>query len=476
MKYTNQDKKIKNTSSDNKLNKKDYVHSNDGVRISQDWDQYGLPSFPISDSNIDLNIMKCGSSKDIPDSYYDLSHLACCSPDQGRRDFLMDAMAAGGLAAAFGLTLSQPAWSSILPPEDEILKIGYLPITDATILLTAHAMGFFEEEGIKAERPTLIRGWSPLIEGFAAGKFNLVHFLKPIPLWMRYNNGFPVKIMSWAHINGSGLVVGKHTGAKSFADLGGSQIAVPYWYSMHNIVLQMSLKNVGLIPVIKGESEEIAPNEVNLQVMPPPDMPPALASKKIDAFIVAEPFNAAGELLAGGTMLRFTGDIWKNHPCCVLCMNENTINQKPEWTQRVMNACVKAGLYAQENKKEVAKMLSKDGKKYLPMPAKVVERAMTFYDQDTYKNPNAIKNPDWKVGRIDFKPYPYPSATKLIVKELSNTLVGGDKTFMADLDADFVANDLVNYSFIESSMAKYATPDNPDFNPEAFEREEVIAL
>ena len=62
------------------------------------------------------------------------------------------------------------------------------------------------------------------------------------------------------------------------------------------------------------------------------------------------------------------------------------------------------------------------------------------------------------------------------MKELSGTLVGGDKTFMADLDADFVANDLVNYNFIESSMAKYATPDNPDFNPEAFEREEVIAL
>ena len=116
--------------------------------------------------------------------------------EMSRRDFVMDTLAAGGLAATFGLSASAPAWSSIQPPEDEILRIGYLPITDATVLLVGHAMGFFEEEGIKTERPTLIRGWSPLIEGFAAGKFNLVHFLKPIPIWMRYNKGFPMKIMS----------------------------------------------------------------------------------------------------------------------------------------------------------------------------------------------------------------------------------------------------------------------------------------
>jgi NitT/TauT family transport system substrate-binding protein len=80
-----------------------------------------------------------------------------------------------------------------------VVRIGYMPITDATALLVAHANGYFEEEGLEVEKPTLIRGWSPLVEGFAAGKFNLVHLLKPIPVWMRYNNDFPVKVMSWAH-------------------------------------------------------------------------------------------------------------------------------------------------------------------------------------------------------------------------------------------------------------------------------------
>jgi len=405
----------------------------------------------------------------------DMSYLF--EHEMSRRDFMLDLLAKGGLAAT--MATLPGLLNAAEPPDDEVVRIGYIPITDATALLVAHANGYFEEEGLKVEKPTLIRGWSPLVEGFAAGKFNLVHLLKPIPVWMRYNNDFPVKIMSWAHLNGSAVVVGKHVDAKDFGDLGGKQVAVPYWYSMHNIVLQMGLRNAGLIPVIKDQTAELAPNEVNLMIMPPPDMPPALASKKIDAFIVAEPFNAAGELLAGGTMLRFTGDIWKNHPCCVVCMNENTVAAKPEWTQKVMNAVVKAQIYAQANKGEVAQMLSKDGKKYLPMPANVVERAMTFYSPADYADPAAIRHQaEWQNGRIDFQPYPYPSATKLIVEEMNKTLVGGDKTFLDGLDADFVTKDLVDYNHVKVAMEQFMDwskvpgidPNNP------YEREEVVVL
>ena len=400
------------------------------------------------------------------------------NPQKGRREFILDSMAAaGGLTAAMGgLTMPSQVMASD-KPFDEVVKIGYLPITDASALLVAHGMGFFEEEGLKVDKPTLIRGWSPLIEGFAAHKFNLVHFLKPIPVWMRYNNNFPVKITGWAHTNGSGLVVGKHTGVEKFEQLGGMQVAVPYWYSMHNIVLQMALKNAGLEPVIQDQKDPLKPNQVNLQIMPPPDMPPALAAKKIDAYIVAEPFNAAGEVLAGGKMLRFTGDIWKNHPCCVVCMHDEHTEKQKEWSQKVMNAVVRGAMYAQENKEEVAKMLSREGKRYLPMKAKVVLKAMTDYSPANYQTPDAIKHEDWDVGRIDFNPYPYPSATKFIIDELKQTLVTGDTTFLQSLDTDFVVNDLVNYDFVKNAMDKYdvwskvkgVDPANPLQRQEVFE-------
>lgn len=229
---------------------------------------------------------------------------------------------------------------------------------------------------------------------------------------------------------------------------------------MHNILLQMALKNAGLEPVIQDQKMPLKANQVNLQIMPPPDMPPALAAKKIDAYIVAEPFNVAGEVLAGGKMLRFRGDIWKNHPCCVVCMHDDDVNKRPEWSQKVMNAVVRGAMYAQENKEEVAKMLSREGKnKYLPMKANVVLRAMTKYTDSDYATPDAIKHPDWDVGRIDFNPYPYPSATKFIVDQLKETLVAGDMTFLKDLETDFVVKDLVNYDFVKNAMDKFAVWD-----------------
>jgi len=388
----------------------------------------------------------------------------------------LDTLAAGGLAALG--TLLGGFGSAAHAADDDVVRIGYLPITDATALLVAHGMGYFTDEGLTAEPPTLIRGWSPLVEAFAAGKFNLVHLLKPIPVWMRYNNNFPVKIMAWAHTNGSGVVVGAQSEIKSFADLGGKQIAVPFWYSMHNIVLQYALRKSGIKPVIKSQSEPLAADECNLQVLSPPDMPAGLAAKKIDGYIVAEPFNALGEMKAGGRMLRFTGDIWKNHPCCVLCMHEEVTTKKPEWTQKVMNALVRAEIYASGHKSEVAKFLSTDGEKYLPLPAPIIERAMTYYDTSYYGASKAIIHPDWKIGRIDFQPWPYRSATELIVNAMNDTVVGGDKTFLTKIDPKFVADDLVNYDFVRSAMNKY--PDwksDPSVNPtDPFNRTEVLAL
>jgi NitT/TauT family transport system substrate-binding protein len=406
------------------------------------------------------------------DAYRDLYAADYQPPTPSRRSFL-ETLAAGGLAATVASLAATAAKAN-----DDVVRIGYIPITDATALLVAHAKGFFKDEGLDAAPPTLMRSWAALVEAFAADRVNLAHFLMPIPVWMRYNNGFPVKIMSWAHTNGSGLVVGRHTTIRSFADMGGKQVAVPFWYSMHNVVLQMALRNAGITPVIKPQGEALAANECNLQIMPPPDMPPALAAQKLDAYIVAEPFNALGELRAGARMLRFTGDIWKNHPCCVVCMREELTKNKQEWTQKVVNAAVRGAIYASQNKKEVARILSRDGGNYLPMPVEVVERAMLSYDDPAYRQSGAIKNTSWEIGRIDFQPWPYPSATKLMVQEMKRTVVGGDTAFLTPLDPEKVSNELVDYDFVRKALEKF--PDwtkDPSVNKaNPFAREEVIAL
>ena len=388
---------------------------------------------------------------------------------------------AGALAALSGAAAlaARKGWAD--KKFDPVVKICYIPITDAAALLMAHEQGFFKKEGIESVRPTLIRGWSPLVEAFQAHKFNLTHMLNPIPIWMRYNNKFPVKITAWDHTNGSALVVGGHTGIESFKDFGGKQLAVPFWYSNHNIIAQMLLRNAGITPVIRPQDAKLGPKECNLMVLAPPDMPPAIAARKIDAYIVAEPFNALGEIKAGAKMLRFTGDVWKGHPCCVVVMHEADAMDpdRAAWAQGVHNAIVEAQLFMAQNRKETAKLLSKDGKNYLPFPFEVIDRAMNFYDPAYYKNPVAIKHLDWHQDRIDFQAWPYPSATTVVTDELKKVVLTGDRAFMDNLTAETVVKDLVNYSFVKKSLEKYPKwKDDPSVpkKGDPYTRTEVIEL
>jgi NitT/TauT family transport system substrate-binding protein len=395
-----------------------------------------------------------------------------------RRDFLK--MGGLGLAATSGLMPSAETFAQE-KKWDPVIRVGYIPITDAAALLVAHELGFFKKEGLDSERPTLIRGWSPLVEAFASHRFNLTHMLIPIPIWMRYNNKFPLKITAWDHTNGSAIVVHKDSGINSPKDFGGKQFAVPYWYSIHNIVSQKIMKEAGITPVIRPQNAKLAPNECNFLVLNPPDMPPALAAKTIDGYCVAEPFNALGELKAGGKVLRFTGDVWKGHPCCVVVMHEADAMDpdRAAWAQGVHNAVIAAQIHLAENRKEMAQLLSRDGKKYLPFPKEVVERAMLFYDPAYYNNPRAIKHPEWGMDRINFQSWPYRSATELVVSDLKNTVITGDAAFLDDLTPDFVANDLVNYDYVKKSLeANPAWRNDPSVpkTGDPYTRMEVVEL
>ncbi|MEO5332295.1 MAG: ABC transporter substrate-binding protein [Magnetococcus sp. YQC-5] len=386
---------------------------------------------------------------------------------------VLDLMAAGGLATMMG---GFPC--RVHAADDDTLRIGYLPINDATPLLVAHALGFFEEEGLKVAQPTLVKGWETLVRGFAEKNFNLVHLLKPIPVWMRYNNAIPVKIMTWAHTNGSAIVVGTQTNILEFADFSGKRVAIPYWYSMHNILLQAGLKKANIRPIL-DTGDKVSAGSCALKVIPPPLMVKALATNSIDGYIVAEPYAAMSEIGSHGKILRFTGDMWRDHPCCVVCMHEQDTQQKPEWTQKIINAIVKASLHAFTHRQETARLLSTDGRGYIPVKAEIMQRAMNFYNPKDYLRPAALRHQTlWHNHRIDFNPYPYPSATTMLVEMMNHTLVHENQTFLTKALPDFVAKDLVAYDFVRRAIEKYpqwhqlpgVSPDHP------FEREETLIV
>lgn len=354
-------------------------------------------------------------------------------------------MAAGGAAAAL---LPRAAFAAGDP-----VRVGYLPITDAAPLLVAHARNYFAEEGVEAEKPVLLRSWAQLVEAFMSGQVNVVHLLSPMTVWARFGAKVRAKVVAWNHVDGSALTVSPSVGKVS--DLGGKQVAIPFWYSIHNVVLQDLLRRNGLTPVLK-KTGALRPDEVNLIVLAPSDMPPALASGQIAGYIVAEPFNALAETQSVGKILRFTGDVWRNHACCVVFMQQKDLDERPEWSQSVVNAIVKAQAWIRDNRAETARLLSREGaQRYTPHTSAVLGKVLAppSGDAAAYASSGAVRNAEWNSPRIDFQPYPFPSYTEELVRRLKSTLIEGDSRFLADLDPSVAARDLVDDRFVKQALA-----------------------
>ncbi len=391
--------------------------------------------------------------------------------DFNRRSFLKLALAASAAATTlptFNIFAKSSTGSKGI---NQPVKIGYLPITDATPLLVAHANKLYEAEGLSTETPTLFRSWAQIIEAFIAGQVNVVHLLSPITIWLRYGKKYPAKVVAWNHTNGSALT--SLPGINSVADFAGQTVAIPFWYSIHNIVLQHLTRGAGL-KLDTATSGAIADDAVRLSVLPPSDMITALSNKSIAGFIVAEPFNAAAETLGVGKVLRFTGDVWRDHACCVVLLREEDLEQNREWSQKVVNAVVKAQQWILPNRGETARILSREsGNRYTPHAEAALDRVLHDRDVEAYVKSGAIRHPQWHEPRIGFQPYPYPSYTEELVRILQKTHVEGEAGFLPSLDPAFAARDLVDDSLVRTALAEIGGPGA--FGLEALTRSEEIA-
>ena len=352
------------------------------------------------------------------------------------------------------------------------VKIGYLPITDATPLLIAHHNKLFQAQGLQVEKPRLFRSWAQIVEAFLSGQVNVVHLLMPMTIWARYGSKARAKVVAWNHMEGSSLTV--QPGLQRLSDLGGTTVAIPFWYSVHNVVLQHILKNAGIESISEGTP---GPKQVKLVVMSPSDMLPALGTRQISGYIVAEPFNALAEILKVGKIWRFTADVWKNHACCVATMHERDLEERPEWSQKVVNSIVQAQVWTLANRDEAAHLMAKDNPAhYTPHTHETLARVLAPGKEQAalYEASGAIKHSHWHEQRIDFQPYPFPSYTEKLVEMLKTTYVSGRNEFLQSLDPRFVARDLVDDRFVKKAiidqggMSLFGLPDS-------FTREETIA-
>lgn len=225
----------------------------------------------------------------------------------------------------------------------------------------AREKGFFTEEGLDVREGGAFNAGPEEMSAFSAGDLDMGYAGTAPIVTFTGQDMADVKIVAQANMVGSAIVVRNGLEAEDVAALKGRTIAVPGYSTVQDFLLRTALKKAG-----------VGDKDVNIIVVKPPEMIPALAGGQIDAAVAWEPYPSMMVAQKAGRVLIRSGRIWPHHPCCMLVADANFLRENPETVKRFVAAHVKATRYIKENPLEAADMAHL----FTGQPTEVVRAAM----------------------------------------------------------------------------------------------------
>lgn len=354
--------------------------------------------------------------------------------DLSRRRFMKglgSSAAVALLSALFPLDAAK-AWAKEAagPLEKKDLKIGFIPITCGTPIIMADPMGFYEKHGLKGTLVVKAAGWAMIRDWAVSGQVDCAHMLAPMPLALTLGAGStstPFYMPAVENINGQAITLHvKHTAVKEPKDMIGFTFAVPFDYSMHNMLLRYYLAEGGVDP----------DKDVKIRVIPPPEMVANLKAQNVDGYLAPDPFNQRAVFEGTGFIFKLTKELWPGHPCCAFAASKQFATQMPNTFKAVFAAIVDATMFAHkaENRKDIAKAISP--RNFLNQPQEVVEQVLTG------QFPDGLGNSRNEPDRIDFNPFPWNSMAVWILTQMKRWgYIKGDVDYKKIAEEVFLAAD-----------------------------------
>jgi nitrate/nitrite transport system substrate-binding protein len=276
------------------------------------------------------------------------------------------------------------------------LKIGFIPITCATPLIMAKPLGFYDKQGLDVE-VIKTAGWALIRDKMINKEYDATHFLSPMPLAISMgagSNAVPMNVATIQNTNGQAITLhNKHKDKRDPKQWKGFKFGVPFEFSMHNFLLRYYLAEAGINPDI----------DVQIRVVPPPEMVANLRAGNIDGYLGPDPFNQRAVFDEIGFLHILTKDLWNGHPCCAFGTSTEFIQQNPNTFAALYRAVLTAAAMARQakNRELIAKVISPQA--YLNQPETVVAQVLTGRFADGLGN--VLTVPD----RADFDPMPWQS-------------------------------------------------------------------
>jgi NitT/TauT family transport system substrate-binding protein len=225
----------------------------------------------------------------------------------------------------------------------ETVTIGYLPSDHDAALFVADAQGKFKENGINTKLVQFNNG-GDLMTAMASGEVD-VGYVGITPVLSSIEKGVPVKVISAAQTEGSGIVVAVNSDINSVSDLAGKKVATPGEASIQHMLLTYYLNQNGM-----------SMDDVKVSAMKVPSMNDALKTNKIDAMITFEPYVSIAEQ-NGANVLVDSAEILPNHPCCVVVASDKFLKDNPNETAKILEIHKNATDFINNNTDEAAGLL-----------------------------------------------------------------------------------------------------------------------
>ncbi|TXT54311.1 MAG: putative aliphatic sulfonates-binding protein [Candidatus Thorarchaeota archaeon] len=208
-------------------------------------------------------------------------------------------------------------------------RIGYLSQDLHQLALrVAVEKGWFVEEGINVELVQYGNGALEM-DGFNGGQIDLGYLGAAPAITKRLNQDIMITILAAVNLEGSAIMglkseydAGRVT---TIADLAGKTVYQPGPSTVQNFLLRLALNQSGLT------YEDITPETTS-----PSYMADSL-TEDAPAFVAWEPFNARAEYEEKAVPLVQSGDIWPNHPCCVVASTNTFLAEHPDIVQKVID-------------------------------------------------------------------------------------------------------------------------------------------
>jgi nitrate/nitrite transport system substrate-binding protein len=369
----------------------------------------------------------------LPEDKLEASLMKALFPvDSVRRGFLRAVganTARAAIASVFPLGALQAMAQEKAPLEKTRLKIGFIPITCATPLIMAHPMGFYQKQGLDVE-VVKTAGWALIRDKMLNKEYDATHFLSPMPLAISMgagSNAVPMNVATIQNTNGQAITLAnKHKDKRDPRTWKGLKFAVPFEYSMHNFLLRYYVAEAGLNP----------DTDIQIRVVPPPEMVANLRAGNIDGYLGPDPFNQRAVFEEIGFIHLLTKELWNGHPCCAFGSSTEFIEKNPNTFAALVRSVLTASAMARDpkNRELIAKVIAPA--QYLNQPETVLMQVLTGKFADGLGNIRTV--PD----RADFDPIPWQSMAVWMLTQMKRWgYVKGDINYKQIAEKVFLLTD-----------------------------------